>query len=142
MGGRGTFAAGNNVPYKYETVGYIDGVKILEPIDKKASRRLPEEAHSSQSYIRLDNDGHFYQYREYNEKHELVLEIGYHPEVNVFHDKDRGPVLHAHDYSNSDKGNAWHKPARPLTTEEFERYKKYFVGLSQQELSHQRSKLS
>jgi hypothetical protein len=30
MGGRGTYAAGNNVPYTYETVGKIEGVKVLQ----------------------------------------------------------------------------------------------------------------
>ena len=29
MGGRGTFAAGNNVPYKYKTVEIIEGVKSI-----------------------------------------------------------------------------------------------------------------
>ena len=29
MGGRGTFAVGNNVSYSYETVGKIEGVKSL-----------------------------------------------------------------------------------------------------------------
>ena len=141
MGGRGTYAAGNNVPYQYKTVGFIEGVKILEPINPKASRRLPEEAHSSQSYIKLDSDGKFSQYREYNDKHELVLEISYHREVNVYHDGDTGPVLHAHDYTNKDKGKNWHKPARGLTLSEFKKYKKFFVGLSETELQHQRSKI-
>ena len=141
MGGRGTFAAGNNVPYKYETVGYIDGVKILEPIDKKASRRLPEEAHSSQSYIRLDNDGHFYQYREYNEKHELVLEIGYHPENNLSKDKANRPILHAHDYTLSASGKDWRTGARNLTREEFRKYRKYFVNISDSELKRQEERL-
>lgn len=30
MGGRGTYALGKNVPYTYETVGYINGVKVLQ----------------------------------------------------------------------------------------------------------------
>ena len=30
MGGRGTFAAGNNVAYTYETVGKIEGIKVME----------------------------------------------------------------------------------------------------------------
>ena len=37
MGGRGTFASGNNVAYSYETVGKIDGVKVLQKLDKRAS---------------------------------------------------------------------------------------------------------
>ena len=37
MGGRGTFAAGKQVAYTYETVGKVDGVKIINPIDKSKS---------------------------------------------------------------------------------------------------------
>ena len=70
-----------------------------------------------------------------------TFEIAYHPEIKVFHDGDNGPILHAHDYSNTDKGNSWHKPARSLTVSEFEKYKKYFVGLSDAELKHQKEKL-
>ena len=35
MGGRGTFAAGKNVAYTYETVGKIEGVKVLETKKEK-----------------------------------------------------------------------------------------------------------
>ncbi len=33
MGGRGTFAAGNFVDFTYETVGYVNGVKVLKGKD-------------------------------------------------------------------------------------------------------------
>lgn len=29
MGGRGTFAASNSVPYTYQTISMIEGVKVL-----------------------------------------------------------------------------------------------------------------
>jgi len=46
MGGRGTFASGNNVAYTYKTVDKIAGVKVLQPIDSKKvivfhRRRIP-----------------------------------------------------------------------------------------------------
>ena len=66
MGGRGTFASGNNVAYSYETVGKIEGVKVLQKLDKNASGGLPEEAHSSGAYIMLNKDGNFKMYREYD----------------------------------------------------------------------------
>lgn len=50
MGGRGTFADGKTVQYQYKTVGYVEGIKVLEPINPKASKKLPEESHSSQAY--------------------------------------------------------------------------------------------
>jgi len=40
MGGRGTYAVGNNVPFTYKTVGKIAGVKVLEPINSKKSFRM------------------------------------------------------------------------------------------------------
>ena len=57
MGGRGTFASGNPVPYTYETIGKIDDVKILHGIGDKHD--LPVEAHSSNAYIQLYPDGNF-----------------------------------------------------------------------------------
>ena len=92
MGGRGTFASGNTVPYTYNTVGKIDGVKVLKPMDSSKSLKLPEEAHSSSSYVLLDKDNVFHQYREYNANHEVVLEIGYHHEKSL----GKGDVLHIH----------------------------------------------
>ncbi len=32
MGGRHTYAAGNNVPFTYKTVGIFHGIKVLEGI--------------------------------------------------------------------------------------------------------------
>ena len=42
MGGCGTFAAGNNVAYTYETVGMIDGIKVLRGIEGSGKHHLPE----------------------------------------------------------------------------------------------------
>ncbi len=126
MGGRGTYASGNNTPYSYETVGKIDGVKILQKLDKKASGGLPEEAHSSSAYILLNKDGNFRMYREYDDNHYLRFEIAYHPEKNI--DPSRKPVLHAHDYKPD---NFSDRVARPLTKAEYEKYKKFFKGVKQ-----------
>ena len=60
MGGRGTFAAGKQVAYTYETVGKVDGVKIINPIDKSKSLKLPEESHSSVGYVLYGKDGIFF----------------------------------------------------------------------------------
>ena len=53
MGGRGTFASGNQVPFTYKTIGFIEDAKILEGISSKY-HKLPEEAHSSEKYIKLN----------------------------------------------------------------------------------------
>ena len=55
MGGRGTFASGNTVPYTYNTVGKIGGIKVLKGVQGKHG--LPEEAHSSNAYISLHPNG-------------------------------------------------------------------------------------
>ncbi len=125
MGGRGTYAIGNNVAYTYETVDKIDGVKVLQKLDKKASGGLPEEAHSSSAYIMLNKDGVFRMYREYDENHYLRYEIAYHPEKDI--DPSRKPVLHVHEYK---PGNFFDRAARPLSKQEYEKYKKYFRGLT------------
>lgn len=80
MGGRGTFAAGNPVPYSYQTVDTIEGVKVLEGIAGKHG--LPESAHSSNAYIKFKPDGTFHEMRFYDKNRDLYLEIGYHPEKN------------------------------------------------------------
>lgn len=124
MGGRGTFAAGNPVPYTYETIGKIDGVKVLQKLDSKASGGLPEEAHSSSSYIMLNKNGDFRMYREYDDNHYLKLEIAYHPEKNI--DASRKPVLHIDEYKPNDFSN---RQARALTQKEYEKYRKFFKGV-------------
>lgn len=128
MGGRGTYAAGKEVSYTYETVGKIDDVKILQPIDKSKSFKLPEESHTgSNRYVLLNKDGVFRQYREYNDRHEVVLEIGYHHEAGL----GEGDVLHIHIHKKP--GVQYHTDTttikRRLTVEEYEKYKKFLKGV-------------
>lgn len=123
MGGRGTFASGNQVAYRYETVGTIAGVKVLEPTNKSGSWKLPEEAHSSNAYILLNKEGEFKVYREYDSEHHLKLEIAYHVEPKL--DKSGSKVLHIHTYDKDFNRSK----ARPLTDSEYSKYKKYFKGV-------------
>lgn len=127
MGGRGTYAIGNNVKYQYETVGKINGVKVLQPIDDSRSIKLPEESHKSNSYIVLDKSGVFKQMRVYNEKHEAIYEVGYHQEKSL----GSGKVLHVHLYAKP--GDINHKKADKFAigpgNEYFEKVKKYLSGV-------------
>lgn len=125
MGGRGTFAAGNNVPYVYKTVGTIGGVKVLQGISGKHG--LPEEAHSSAAYIKLKSNGVFHEMRFYDKKHHLTMEIAYHPEPNLNHGDRKESVLHVHLYPQSD--NFRIRSAHLITKSEYEKYKKYFKGV-------------
>lgn len=125
MGGRGTFASGNNVAYTYETVGYIEGVKVLQPKNASRSFKIPEESHLSSSYIVLDKTGKFRQYREYNSDHLPVFEIGYHFEEGI--SKRGESVFHYHEFSSPGIENRG--KAKPITSELFKKYKKYFKGV-------------
>lgn len=122
MGGRGTYAIGNMVVYTYQTVGKIEGVKVLSGLDGKHG--LPEEAHSSSAYIKLKPDGTFHEMRIYDKEHYLVFELAYHPEPNI--DPSRKPVLHYHQYDRE-----FHRTkARKATKAMKKHFKKYLKGVS------------
>ncbi len=125
MGGRGTFASGNPVAYSYETVGKIEGVKVLQGVNGKHG--LPEEAHSNIAYIKLKNDGTFHEMRFYDKNHYLVKEIAYHPEPNLNNGNRIENILHVHEYPQRD--NFAIRPSHRITKEEYEKYKKYFKGV-------------
>lgn len=125
MGGRGTFAAGNSVDYTYETVDFIEGVKVLQGINGKHS--LPEEAHSSAAYIKLKPDGTFHEMRIYDKDHYLVKEIAYHPEPKLNGGNKSENVLHIHEYK---RDNFKERTPRLMTAEEINKYKKYLKGVN------------
>ncbi len=122
MGGRGTFAAGKNVGYSYETVDKIDGVKVLKGTGQ--AHNLPEEAHSSKAYLKVDSNGNFVRYRAYNSDKTSHFDIDYHKEPQIAGNKTE-KVFHIHFY---DKNGVRDIVGRRLTKEEFELYKKYFRG--------------
>ena len=124
MGGRGTYAAGNNVPYTYETVGKIEGVKVLQGLNGKHD--LPVEAHSSEAYIQLYPDGNFKMLRFFDKEHYLTFEVGYHPETEL--DKSRKPILHFHEYPEHE--NFKKRTTRLMTEKEYDALKKYFGGVT------------
>ncbi len=130
MGGRGTFASGNNVAYTYETVGNIEGIKVLQGTGGKHA--LPESSHSSEAYIKLKPDGTFHEMRIYDKNHVLTMEIAYHPEKPLTGDNHTN-ILHYHTYderfSKNANGEFFRSQAHPLTKEMFEKYKKYFKGV-------------
>ena len=121
MGGRGTYASGNNVAYTYETIGKIHNIKVLKGIGSKHS--LPEEAHSSSAYIKLKPDGTFHEMRIYGKDKLVKLEIGYHLEPSL----GKGNILHYHiidkDF-NRTKATKLHK-----NTKIYKEFSKYFKGV-------------
>ena len=121
MGGRGTYAAGNNVAYTYETIGKISNVKVLKGTGSKHS--LPEEAHSSSAYIKLKPDGTFHEMRIYGKDKLAKFEIGYHQEPKL----GEGNILHFHiidkDF-NRTPATKLHKNSKI-----YKEFKKYLKGV-------------
>ena len=120
MGGRNTYAAGKNAPFTYNTVGFFHGIKVLEGLGGKHG--LPEEAHSSNAYVQLANDGSLKKLRFYDKDKYLVLEIGFHavPELTGH----RNPVYHIHEYN---RDNFKDRPPRLFTKEDIEKFGKYLT---------------
>lgn len=123
MGGRGTYAKGNNVDFTYKTVGYIEGVKVSEGLNGKHS--LPEESHSGSAYIKLEN-GIFKEMRIYDKDHYLIKEIAYHREKPLTGNNNE-KVLHIHEYK---RDNFKDRKPRKLTKEEIKEYRKYLIGVT------------
>ncbi|MBO6262794.1 MAG: hypothetical protein J6N93_00775 [Clostridia bacterium] len=95
----------------------IAGVKVLEKKNKKDSRNLPEESHSSKAYILLDDNGMFRKCREYDDKHIVKFEIEY-----GTHNSKK--FLHYHLYVNGERQEAEELPREMLS-----QYKDLFRGL-------------
>jgi hypothetical protein len=122
MGGRGMYSAtGGFTRREYETVGMLEDLKVIEPIDKsKKKANLPLYSGTpGTSYIKLDDEGHFRQLRVYGEDRLPVLDIDYGRHKPLTGD-EKG--YHAHDWQNGKR-----QPGRFMTDKELQRYQKYFV---------------
>lgn len=122
MGGNGTFAAGKIAKYRWRTIGKVNGVKILAPIN--GALKLPEEAHKSRMYILQTKSGVFRQLRVYDSEHKVRFEIGYHPERRI--DKSGKDVLHYHIITHSGFN---HGPAHRVTPAMIRRFGKFMKGV-------------
>lgn len=119
MGGRGTYASGRNVPFVYKTVGLFHGVKVLEGTEGKHG--LPEEAHTSEAYVKLARDGNLLMLRFYDKDKFLTTEIGFHPEPKLT--GHHRPVYHIHFYDRDFKRTE----PRLLIPEEIKKYERFFT---------------
>ncbi len=140
MGGRGTFASGNPVPYSYEINcefdfapdGKWEGVKILKGSNGTGKHGLPESSHYSEAYLKFNPDGTFRELRLYDKSHILYLEIAYHPEKSITGNNHEN-VLHFHTYdtkfSKNKTGPFNRSAAQKLTKEMEEKYNKYLAGI-------------
>ncbi len=96
MGSRGSFLESGSfsTPAKWHTVNYVDGVKVLEPKDPKASISLPERSNTpGTAYVAYRKDGVFKQYIKFDKDRLPVYQIDY-----GRHDKKKS--LHVHFFKN------------------------------------------
>lgn len=84
---------------------------------------LPEEAHSSSSYIKLKPDGTFHEMRFYDKDHYLTFEIAYHQEKSL--GSGDKPILHYHTYDRNFNRSKAVKVPKSM----YRRYKKYLKGV-------------
>lgn len=80
MGSRGSFleSGGFSAPAKWQTVDYVDGIKVLRPKDSKASLSLPERSNTpGTSYVLYGKDNTFKQFITFDEKRMPVYRIDY-----------------------------------------------------------------
>ncbi|MBR3628760.1 MAG: hypothetical protein IKN42_07980 [Elusimicrobia bacterium] len=96
MGSRGSFLESGSfsAPAKWQTVDYVDGVKVLEPKNPKASISLPERSNTpGTAYVAYRKDGVFKQYIQFDKNRLPVYRIDY-----GRHDKNKS--LHIHFFKN------------------------------------------
>lgn len=80
MGSRGSFleSGGFSTPTRWQTVDYVDGIKVLELKDAKSSRSLPERSNSpGTSYLLYRKNGDFDQLRVFGENRMPKFDIDY-----------------------------------------------------------------
>lgn len=123
MGSRGAFLEGGgfSAPARWQTVGYVDGIKILLPKDPKASISLPERSNTpGTAYVSYRKDGTFSQH--------IVFDVNRLPVYRIDYGMHRGKKsLHVHYYKD---GNTLPNPTDlkkgdPL----YEKHKRLFKGV-------------
>lgn len=124
MGSRGSFleSGGFSAPAKWETVDYVDGVKVLASKDPKASISLPERSNTpGTSYVAYGKDGVFKQFIIFDDNRMPIYEIDY-----GTHNHEKS--LHVHYYHNGERSK---DPIRIYPGDLlYEKHKRLFNGVS------------
>lgn len=123
MGSRGSFleSGGFSAPAKWQTVDYVDGIKVLAPKNSKASISLPERSNTpGTSYLSYRKDGTFDQLRIFENDRIPKFDIDY-----GVHQGEKS--LHIHYYKNGVRSK------EPIKIKEgdkiYEKYKRLFKGV-------------
>ena len=103
---------------EYKTIKEVEGAKVL--VGKNGNHGLPDYSHTpNRKYIKENKDGSFRELRDFDKDRNLILEIGYHGEINLTGNR-HVPVLHYHFF---DKDLRHLKAQRLMSNSEI--YKKY-----------------
>ena len=125
MGSRGSFleSGGFNAPAQWHTVDYVDGIKVLEPINPKASRSLPERSNTpGTAYILYRKNGNFSQLRVFGNDRIPVYDIDY--------GKHQGKYsLHIHYFKDGERKTDSEVTILHKGDYLFEKYKHIFKGV-------------
>lgn len=123
MGSRGSFleSGGFSAPAKWQTVDYVDGIKVLAPKNDKASMSLPERSNTpGTSYLSYRKDGIFDQLRVFENDRIPKFDIDY-----GVHQGEKS--LHIHYYKDGVRSK------EPIKIKEddkiYEKYKWLFKGV-------------
>lgn len=123
MGSRGSFleSGGFSAPAKWETIDYVEGIKVLAPKDPKASISLPERSNTpGTSYLSYRKDGTFDQLRVFGEDRIPKYDIDY-----GIHKGEK--YLHIHYYNDGVRSK---DPKRIKADDEiYIKYKSLFKGV-------------
>ena len=107
MSSRGSRAKnGRYTDNEYKTTGVLEnGEEILEGL--KNNHSMPDYSFSPDSIYIIKKNGVFHAMRIYNEKHEPIVEIAFHPEPNLNNRNRHDSIWHMHKYSpNLERGSA------------------------------------
>lgn len=123
MGGRGSFleSGGFRIPAQWHTVDFVDGIKVLERKDPKASRSLPDRSNTpGTAYLSYRKDGTFDQLRVFGNDRKPLFDIDY-----GMHEGEKS--LHIHYWKDGDKLKGGSK----LHAEDvlYEIYESFFKGV-------------
>ncbi|MBE6099923.1 MAG: hypothetical protein E7197_07700 [Anaerovibrio sp.] len=80
MGSRGSFleSGGFSTPARWQTVGYVNGIKVLKPKNPEASLSLPERSNTpGTAYVSYNKDGSFKQFIIFGNDRLPVYRIDY-----------------------------------------------------------------
>lgn len=125
MGSRGSFleSGGFSTPAKWHTVDFVDGIKVLEPKDPKASISLPERSNTpGTAYLSYRKNGTFDQLRVFG-KDRI-------PQYDIDYGRHQGRLsLHVHYYENGVRASGSNVIFLKKGDVLYEKYKRVFKGV-------------